>query len=64
MDMKDHADDLARRRARAAQVGGDEVVARQHAAGKLTVLSSAHVLMPVSGGEPLRIVSMVAISLR
>ena len=36
MDMKAHADDLARRRARAAQMGGDEAVARQHAAGKLT----------------------------
>jgi methylmalonyl-CoA decarboxylase subunit alpha len=35
--MKEHADDLARRRARAAQMGGDEAVARQHAAGKLTV---------------------------
>jgi methylmalonyl-CoA decarboxylase subunit alpha len=37
MGMKEHADDLARRRARAAQMGGDEAVARQHAAGKLTV---------------------------
>ena len=37
MGMKEHADDLARRRAHAAQMGGDEAVARQHAAGKLTV---------------------------
>jgi acetyl-CoA carboxylase carboxyltransferase component len=37
MDMKEHAEDLARRRARAARMGGDEAVARQHAAGKLTV---------------------------
>ena len=36
MGMKEHADDLARRRAHAAQMGGDEAVARQHAAGKLT----------------------------
>lgn len=41
MDMQDHADDLARRRARAAQMGGDEAVARQHAAGKLTVRERA-----------------------
>jgi acetyl-CoA carboxylase carboxyltransferase component len=37
MAMKDHADELARRRARARQMGGEEAVARQHAAGKLTV---------------------------
>jgi acetyl-CoA carboxylase carboxyltransferase component len=37
MGMKEHADDLAWRRARAAQMGGDDAVARQHAAGKLTV---------------------------
>ena len=37
MGMKEHADDLARRRAHAARMGGDEAVARQHAAGKLTV---------------------------
>jgi acetyl-CoA carboxylase carboxyltransferase component len=37
MGMKGHADDFARRRAHAAQMGGDEAVARQHAAGKLTV---------------------------
>jgi acetyl-CoA carboxylase carboxyltransferase component len=37
MDMREHAEDLARRRARAARMGGDEAVARQHAAGKLTV---------------------------
>ena len=36
MGMKDHADDLARRRAKARQMGGEEAVARQHAAGKLT----------------------------
>ncbi|MFI5326680.1 MAG: hypothetical protein ACHQ7H_10650 [Candidatus Rokuibacteriota bacterium] len=37
MDMKEHAADLARRRARAPQMGGDEAVARQCAAGTLTV---------------------------
>ena len=37
MGMKELADELARRRAHAAQMGGDEAVARQHAAGKLTV---------------------------
>jgi acetyl-CoA carboxylase carboxyltransferase component len=37
MGMREHADDLARRRDRAARMGGDEAVARQHAAGKLTV---------------------------
>src|SRR5438093_655546 len=36
MGMKDHADELARRRAKARQRGGDDAVARQHAAGKLT----------------------------
>jgi methylmalonyl-CoA decarboxylase subunit alpha len=36
MDMQEHAEDLARRRARAGRMGGDEAVARQHAAGKLT----------------------------
>jgi acetyl-CoA carboxylase carboxyltransferase component len=36
MDMKAHAEDLVRRRARARGMGGDEAVARQHAAGKLT----------------------------
>jgi acetyl-CoA carboxylase carboxyltransferase component len=36
MDMREHAEDLARRRARAGRMGGDEAVARQHAAGKLT----------------------------
>jgi len=36
MGMKDHADELARRRAKARQMGGDDAVARQHAAGKLT----------------------------
>ena len=35
--MKDAAEDLARRRAAAAAMGGTEAVARQHAAGKLTV---------------------------
>ncbi|HUF93915.1 MAG TPA: carboxyl transferase domain-containing protein, partial [Candidatus Limnocylindria bacterium] len=34
--MKDLADDLAARRARALQMGGADAVARQHAAGKLT----------------------------
>ncbi|HEU4370001.1 MAG TPA: acyl-CoA carboxylase subunit beta [Methylomirabilota bacterium] len=34
--MKAHAEDLARRRARARGMGGAEAVARQHAAGKLT----------------------------
>jgi acetyl-CoA carboxylase carboxyltransferase component len=37
MDMKDHADDLARRRARAAQMSGDAAVARQHAAGNALI---------------------------
>jgi acetyl-CoA carboxylase carboxyltransferase component len=36
MDMPEHAEDLARRRARAARMGGAEAVTRQHAAGKLT----------------------------
>jgi acetyl-CoA carboxylase carboxyltransferase component len=36
MGMKDHADELARRRAKARAMGGEEAVARQHAAGKLT----------------------------
>ena len=36
MDMREHAEDLARRRARINRMGGDEAVARQHAAGKLT----------------------------
>jgi acetyl-CoA carboxylase carboxyltransferase component len=36
MDMRERAEDLARRRARAVLMGGDEAVARQHAAGKLT----------------------------
>ena len=35
--MKDLADDLARRRAIARGMGGEDAVARQHAAGKLTV---------------------------
>jgi acetyl-CoA carboxylase carboxyltransferase component len=34
--MKEHADELARRRAKARAMGGEEAVARQHAAGKLT----------------------------
>ncbi len=37
MGMKDLADDLAARRAHAARMGGEEAVARQHGAGKLTV---------------------------
>ena len=37
MSMREYAEDLARRRARAARMGGEEAVARQHAAGKLTV---------------------------
>jgi acetyl-CoA carboxylase carboxyltransferase component len=36
MGMREHADDLAARRARAEQMGGKEAVDRQHAAGKLT----------------------------
>jgi acetyl-CoA carboxylase carboxyltransferase component len=36
MDMRERAEDLARRRARATRMGGAEAVARQHAAGKLT----------------------------
>ena len=35
--MKDLAEELARRRAAALAMGGEEAVARQHAAGKLTV---------------------------
>jgi len=35
--MKDLADDLARRRDAARAMGGEDAVARQHAAGKLTV---------------------------
>jgi acetyl-CoA carboxylase carboxyltransferase component len=35
--LKDLADDLERRRAAAVAMGGEEAVARQHAAGKLTV---------------------------
>jgi acetyl-CoA carboxylase carboxyltransferase component len=46
MGMKEHADDLARRRAHAAQMGGDEAVARQHAAGKLEVATSKRVERP------------------
>lgn len=34
--MQGHADDLARRRTRASGMGGEEAVAPQHAAGKLT----------------------------
>jgi methylmalonyl-CoA decarboxylase subunit alpha len=34
--MQGHADDLARRRTRDSGMGGEEAVARQHAAGKLT----------------------------
>jgi acetyl-CoA carboxylase carboxyltransferase component len=37
MAMKDLADDLARRRAAAQDMGGAEAIARQHASGKLTV---------------------------
>jgi acetyl-CoA carboxylase carboxyltransferase component len=37
MGMKDLTDDLARRRARAREMGGADAVARQHAAGKLAV---------------------------
>ena len=37
MESKDLADDLERRRAAAVAMGGEEAVARQHAAGKLTV---------------------------
>jgi methylmalonyl-CoA decarboxylase subunit alpha len=48
MGMKEHADDLARRRAHAAQMGGDKAVARQHAAGKLTVRERAKMLYAVS----------------
>ena len=35
--MKAHAEDLAQRRAQAARMGWEAAVARQHAAGKLTV---------------------------
>src|SRR5262245_27344290 len=37
MAMKDRADDLAARRERIARMGGEDAVARQHEAGKLTV---------------------------
>src|SRR4029453_12999910 len=37
MGMKEPPAALAWRRARAAQMGGDDAAARQHAAGKLTV---------------------------
>ncbi|OGL17805.1 MAG: propionyl-CoA carboxylase [Candidatus Rokubacteria bacterium RIFCSPLOWO2_12_FULL_71_22] len=37
MGMKDLVDELAARRTRARRMGGEEAVARQHAAGKLTV---------------------------
>jgi len=37
MGMKERADDLAARRERVRRMGGEEAVARQHAAGKLTV---------------------------
>jgi acetyl-CoA carboxylase carboxyltransferase component len=37
MGMEDLVDELAARRARVAEMGGPEAVARQHAAGKLTV---------------------------
>jgi acetyl-CoA carboxylase carboxyltransferase component len=36
MDMRERVEDLRRRRARIAAMGGPEAVARQHAAGKLT----------------------------
>jgi acetyl-CoA carboxylase carboxyltransferase component len=38
MGMQEHADDIAQGRSCASLMGGDEAVARQHAAGKLTVL--------------------------
>jgi acetyl-CoA carboxylase carboxyltransferase component len=44
MAMKDLADDLARRRAAARAMGGEDAVARQHAAGKLTVRERLDVL--------------------
>ncbi|MBI4638937.1 MAG: acyl-CoA carboxylase subunit beta [Candidatus Rokubacteria bacterium] len=37
MGMKDLADELGARRARIRQMGGDDAVAKQHAAGKLSV---------------------------
>ncbi|OGL08358.1 MAG: propionyl-CoA carboxylase [Candidatus Rokubacteria bacterium RIFCSPLOWO2_02_FULL_72_37] len=37
MGMKDLVDELAARRTRARRMGGEEAIARQHAAGKLTV---------------------------
>src|SRR5438270_345836 len=37
MGWDEHLEELARRRERAAQMGGSERVERQHAAGKLTV---------------------------
>ncbi|MBI3635032.1 MAG: acyl-CoA carboxylase subunit beta [Candidatus Rokubacteria bacterium] len=42
--MKDLAADLAARRARIAAMGGEEAVARQHAAGKLTVRERLDIL--------------------
>jgi len=53
MDMKEHAADLARRRARALQMGGDEAVARRRGAGRLTARERidppwrTHGVMPV-----------------
>ena len=44
MAMKDLADDLARRRDAARAMGGKEAVARQHAAGKLTVRERLDIL--------------------
>ena len=37
MAMRDLVDELAAKRARSRSMGGDDAVARQHAAGKLTV---------------------------
>ena len=53
MGMQEHADDLARRRAHASLMGGDEAVARRRGAGRLTARERidppwrTHGVMPV-----------------
>jgi len=41
MDMREHAENLARRRGRVSRIGGDEPVVHQHAAGTLTARASS-----------------------
>src|SRR3990167_8738556 len=57
MGMKDLVDELAARRTRARRMGGEEAVARQHAAGKLTVRERLDLLFDAGtlteiGGRP------------